>query len=229
MRWRMFRWAALAVIVAAGLAASGCDSPPAGSKTAANLIPQMEAAARAAKSVRIVGLVDEGSQTIDIDMSFSRNWVVGTAGSNGATFFLLTLDGKTYIKADAAFLKVAKAPASACAVMCGKYVELPAASATQLTGSISMQSIVGAIFSKKTMGPVASSGCVFSPATVSGQSVLQCSQGGYTIDVAAHGTPYPVLFTYPHGKQRIAFTDWNSATAPAAPPANQVLNVNKLG
>jgi hypothetical protein len=229
MRTRVFWWAALAVVVAAGLAASGCDSSPADSKAAAKLIPQMEVAVRAAKTVRIVGSVDEGSQTVNINMSFSRNWVVGTAGSNGATFFLLELNGKTYIKADAAFLKVAKAPASACAVMCGKYVELPAASASQLTGSISMQSIVGAVFNKKTMGPLAASGCIFSPATVGGQSVLQCSQGGYTIDVAAHGKPYPVLLTYPHGDQHIAFTEWNSVTPPAVPPADQVLDVSKLG
>jgi hypothetical protein len=148
--------------VAAGLVASGCDSAPAGSKNSATLIPQMEAAARAAKTVRAAGSVDEGSQVVNNNMSFSRSWVVGTAGSNGASFFLLELNGKTYIKADAAFLKVAKAPASACAVMCGKYVELPA-------------------------------------------------------------------LTYPHGHQHIAFTEWNSVTAPAAPPADQVLDVNNLG
>jgi hypothetical protein len=225
---RLFRGAALAAVLAAVLAASGCSSSPAGSKTASKLMPDVQTAAKGATSVHMAGSVNQGSQTATINMSFSGNSVAGTVGLNGASFFLLSLNGKTYIKLDSAFLKYAKAPASACATICGKYVELPASSASQITGSLNMQQLVHQVFSNKNMSSAAGSGCVFSPATVNGQSVLQCRQGAYTVDVAAHGKPYLVYFSGPHG-EHIAFSDWNSVTSPAAPPASQVISLSNLG
>jgi hypothetical protein len=225
---RSFRGAALAVVLAGGLAAAGCSSSPAGSKAAAKLMPEVQAAAKAAGSVHMTGSVNQGPQTATIDMSFSRSSVAGTVGLNGASFVLLSLKGNTYIKLDAAFLRYAKAPASACVTICGKYVELPASSASQITGSLSLSQLMKQVFSSKNMSSAAASGCVFSPATVNGQSVLQCRQGGYTVDVSAHGKPYPVYFTGPHG-EHIAFSDWNSVAPPAAPPADQVISLSKLG
>ena len=131
---RLFRGAVGAAMLAAVMAAAGCSSSPAGSKPAAKLMPHVQAAAKGAKSVHMAGLVNQGSQTATINMSFSGNSVAGTVGLNGASFDLLSLYGTTYIRLDAAFLKYAKAPASACATICGKYVELPAASASQITG-----------------------------------------------------------------------------------------------
>lgn len=225
---RSFRGAALAAVLAAGLAAAGCSSSPAGSKSSAELMPKVQAAAKAAHSVHMAGSVNQGSQKATIDMSFSGSSVAGTVGVNGFSFVLLTLNGHTYIKLDAAFLKYAKAPASACVTICGKYVELPASSAGQITGSLSLKQLIQQVFSNKNMSSAAASGCVFSPATVNGQSVLQCRQGGYTVDVAASGTPYLVYFTGPHG-EHIAFSDWNAVTPPAAPPADQVISLSKLG
>ena len=191
-------------------------------------MPKVQAAAKGAESVHMAGSVNQGSQTATINMSFSGNSVAGTVGLNGASFELLSLNSTTYIKLDAAFLKYAKAPASACATICGKYVELPASSASQITGSLNMQQLMNQVFSDKNMNAAASSGCVFSPATVNGQSVLQCRQGSYTVDVAAHGKPYLVFFSGPHG-EHIAFSEWNSVTLPAAPPASKVISLNKLG
>ncbi len=228
MSAKLSRRAAVAAVLAVGLAAAGCSSSPAGSKPAAKLMPQVQAAAKGATSVHMTGSVNQGSQKATIDMSFSGRSVAGSVGLNGASFDLLSLNGTTYIKLDAGFLKYAKAPASACATICGKYVELPASSASQITGSLSMQQLVHQVFSNKNMSAGAASGCVFSPATVNGQSVLQCRQGPYTIDVAAHGKPYMVYFTGPNG-QHLAFSDWNSVALPAAPPASQVISLGKLG
>lgn len=225
---RSFRGAALAAVLAAGVAAAGCGSSPAGSKAAADLMPKVQAAAKGAQSVHMAGSVTQGSQKVTIDMSFSGSSVAGTVGLNGASFVLLSLNGHTYIKLDAAFLKYAKAPAIACVTICGKYVELPASSASQIAGSLSLKLLMKRVFSNKNMSSAAASGCVFSPATVNGQSVLQCSQGEYTVDVAARGKPYLVYFTGPHG-EHIAFSDWNAVTLPAAPPADQVIGLSKLG
>jgi hypothetical protein len=228
MGLRVFRATVWAAVLAAGLAVSACGSAPAGSKTAAKLMPEVQAAADGATSVHMAGSVTQGSQTVTIDVSFSGSSVAGSVGDNGQIVDLLSLNGQTYLKLDAAFLKLAKAPASACAVVCGKYVELPAASADQITGKLSMHELVTQVFNNKNMTSAAASGCTFSPATVNGQSVLQCRQDGYTIDVAAHGKPFVVYFTGPHG-EHIAFSDWNSVTQPTAPPASQVVSLNSLG
>lgn len=228
MDLRMFRGAALAAVLAAVLAVSACGSAPAGSKSAAKLMPAVQAAADGATSVHMAGSVTQGSQTTTIDVSFSGSSIAGSVGENGQTIDLLSLNGNTYIKLDAAFLKLAKAPASVCAKVCGKYVELPATSASQITGALSMHELVTKVFNNKNMTSAAASGCTFSPATVNDQSVLQCRQGGYTIDVNAHGKPFVVYFTGPNG-EHIAFSDWNSVTQPTPPPASQVVSLSNLG
>jgi hypothetical protein len=226
--WRYCRGTGLAVVLAASLAAAACSSAPAGSKTAAQLIPEIVAAAESATSAHITGSGTEGAQTIDLDVSFSGSSAAGTVGSNGTSFYFLSLNGKTYIKLDAAFLKVANAPASACAKVCGKYVEIPAAEASQVTGALSLHKLLTQAFDNNNTKEAEASGCVFSPATVNGQHVLQCSQGGYTLDVASHGKPYPVYLTGPHGEQ-LSFSNWNSVTLPPAPPVSQVITVPGLG
>jgi hypothetical protein len=225
---RVFRCAALAVVMTAGLAASACGSAPAGSKTAAKLMPEVQALAREAKSVHITGSAIQGAQTVSLNVSFSGTSAAGTIEYNGGSFYLMLLNGNAFIKLNAAFLKLAKLPASACTTACGKYVQLPAATISQLTGAFTMQAFVNEAFSKKNIHAAAASGCVFSPATLNGQSVLQCRQGEYTIDVAAHGHPYLLLITGPSG-EHIAFSDWNSVTLPPPPPASQLISPTKLG
>jgi hypothetical protein len=228
MSLRAFRSGALAVVLAVCLAVAACGSAASDTKTAAMLMPEVQAAADGATSVHMAGSVTQGSQNATIDVSFSRTAAAGTVGLNGDSFYFLSLNGKTFIKVDAAFLRVAGAPASVCAKVCGKYVELPAASASQITGSLSMRQLVKQVFNAKSVSSAAASGCVFAPATVNGHSVLQCRQGAYTIDVAAHGKPYLVYATGPRG-QHIAFSDWNSVTFPALPPASQLISLPRLG
>jgi hypothetical protein len=225
---RIFRLAAPTIALAAGLAIAACGSSSGGSNTSQKLMPQVQEAARTATSVHVTGTVTQGSQTVTLDVSFSGSSLAGSIGLNGATFYVLSLNGKTFIKLNAAFLQVAKAPASVCARICGKYVEVPASSASQITGSMSMQQLVAQVFSNKNISDAASSGCVFSPATWNGQAALQCHQAPYTIDVAAHGKPY-LLYVLGSKGEHIVFSDWNAVTLPQPPPASQVISIPNLG
>lgn len=226
MGLRLSRVSVLAVMVAAGLAVVACSS--AGSQTAAKLMPQVQAAADVATSVHMTGSVPQGKQTATFDVNFSGRSVAGTIGVNGHSFGVLVLGGATYIHVDAAFLTAENAPVSVCAKVCGKYVELSAGVASQITGFLSLQALTTSVFSSKNISAATNSGCVFSPATRNGQSVLECRQGAYTLDVAARGKPYIVYFSGPHGEY-IAFSEWNAVTPPTAPPASQVVSVNSLG
>lgn len=228
MSLRLFRVTGLAVLLAAGVAVAACSSAPAGSQTAAKLIPEIVAAADSATSVHVAGSGPDGSQTVVMNISFSSGSLSGTVGVNGQVLDILSADGKTYIKIDAGFLQVAKAPASACAKYCGKYVEFPAATASQITGSLSLHQILTQSFNNKNTKAAEQSGDVFSPATLNGVHVLQVKDGGYTFDVAAHGKPYPLYLTGPHG-ENLSFSDWNTVTPPAAPAPSQVISIPNLG
>jgi hypothetical protein len=228
MTSRAVRGAGLVIVLAVGLAVSACSSSPAGSKTAAQLVPEIQAAADAATSVHVSGSVTQGKQTTTIDVSINGDSVAGTLGAYSTTFYVLSLDGDSFVKLNAGFLKVENAPASLCGTICGKYVELSASGAIQITALLSMQQLVKEVFNDANMTSAAGSGCIFSPATLSGQSVLQCRQGSYTLDVAAHGKPYLVYWGGPHG-QHLAFSEWNSVTLPTAPPASQVVSLSGVG
>lgn len=225
---RILRAAALAIPLAVGLGMSACSSPPPGSETAARLVPEVQSVSVGATSVQVAGAVTEDNHTTTIDVRINGNSAAGTLGAYGTSYYLLSLNGTIFIKLSAGFLKAERAPASLCAKICGKYVELGASSASQITSFLSMQHLISDVFNDTVMSEAAGSGCLFSPTTRGGQAVLECRQGSYTLDVAAHGRPFLVYWGGPHG-QHLAFSEWNSVTLPAVPPANQVVSVSELG
>lgn len=227
MGLRAFRRAGFVSVLTVGLAVAACGSP-AGSQSAAKLVPEVQAAANTAGSVHVAGSLSQGKQTATIDVSIIGDSVAGYLGAYRTRFYVLSLNGQNFVKLNAAFLNVEKAPASLCATICGKFVELPSSSATQITNLLSMQSLVRQVFDTSTMSAVAASGCMFVPATRDGQSVLECRQGTNTLDVAAHGPPYLVYWNGQNG-QHLVFTDWNSVVLPAVPPASQVVSLSSLG
>jgi hypothetical protein len=222
----VLRVSGLAVALAAGLAAAACSS--ASSQSEAKLMPEVQAAASAATSVHMTGSVHQGKQTATFDVSFSGTSVAGTLGLDGNSFGVLVLGGVTYVKVNAAFLTAENAPASVCAKVCGKYVELPTGTASQITGLLSRQALTTSVVSNKNLSAAGNGTCVFSPATRNGQSVLECRQGAYTLDISARGKPYIVYFGGPHGEY-ITFSQWDGVTPPTAPPASQVVSINSLG
>jgi hypothetical protein len=225
---RILRRAVLVIVLAAGLAVSACSYPPPGSESAAQVMPEVQAASETATSVHVAGSVRNGTQTTTMNVRIYGDSVAGTLGAYGTGFYVLSLNGASFVRLNAAFLSVENAPASLCAQICGRYVELPASSASQITGLLSMQQLISQVFNNKNMSTAAGSGCIFTPATLGGQAVLQCNQGSYTLDVAAHGKPYLLYWSGPHG-QHLEFSEWNSVTLPTAPPASQVVSLSDLG
>jgi hypothetical protein len=191
-------------------------------------VPELQAAADTASSVHVAGSLVHGRQATTIDVGISGNSVAGYLGGSGTRFYVLSLNGQSYVKLSAAFLISENAPASLCARICGKYVSLPSGSSASITGLLSMRQLDTEIFNARPMALMAASGCDFSPATVNGQSVLQCRQGSYTFDVAAQGKPYLLYWSGPEG-QHLTFSQWNSVILPSAPPPSQVVSASELG
>jgi hypothetical protein len=221
----------LAVALAIGaLAGCGSSGKSSGSEPAGQVLTNVRSEAKAAKSVHISGSVKQGSTTIVLDMSFDGPDFFGTVREGAANVDMLALSGKIYVKLTSAFLKTAKLPSSVaatvCAKYCGRYVELPASDAAQLTGNVGMTELVNEAFSAKMVTQAKQSSVEFKPATVDGQPVLQASQDGYTFDVTRGSAHYPVVWA---GKgQRIVLSEWNSVTLPAPPPATDVISLSSL-
>ena len=149
----------------------------------------MQASVRQASSVHVAGQLTNNGTPISVDLDMHRNGdVSGTVSQNGAPFQVIGVGKVIYIKATRAFLQAVKAPTSACAVVCGKWLQLTSAEARQLTGDLSMSSLTAPLTSGQvpTLTEAGS-------ATVNGQSawVLRASDGS-TLDVSSASQHYPL-------------------------------------
>jgi hypothetical protein len=187
----------------------------------------MKTSIQHATSVRMTGTVTTGGQTLRLDLSMTKaGEMSGQIAAGQAAFTVLTTGGKSYIKVTASFLKYAKVPAAACAVMCDKYLLATGSLQSGLTGSISWSQMLDGSSKQINANNMTNTGKV----TVNGQPAwaLRSTDGGVGY-VAAQGTPYLLRISAPKGQTgQIDFSEWNSVTIPPPPPASQVVDINKL-
>jgi hypothetical protein len=220
MNARLIAGPALALAAAATISACG-GSAPAAAPTLAKEFPAMKAAARSASSVRLVGALN--SNTLDMVLTRSGD-LNGTSGHDGVEFTVLVVGGTSYIKVTSEFLRLAKAPAAACAKYCGKWVEAPPSTTSALTSGLSMSQLVDGIFAKV---PTKAEGGKPLKATVfHSQPAWSAQHQGTTVYIARHGKPY--LLGYTHAGQGLRFTDWNTATVPGKPAPSQIVQISQL-
>jgi hypothetical protein len=223
--------AGMAAIAAVGVvAASACSSAgsgiPSGAERASVVLPEITSAVKSARSVHVTGRVSTGGRTTTINLGFAgASGMSGTMTVSGAELGLLSTNDETYIKINSAFLTLANAPTSACKLMCGKYVLVPAADAQSITGALSMSGLLNSVFGKL---PHAAAGDYFVPGTYQGQAVLEFRQSGYSLIVARSSPHFPLAITAPHGEY-LGFSAWNAVTVPPPPPASQTVKLGSLG
>jgi hypothetical protein len=204
------------------IALAGCgSSAPAGSVSATQAIAAMRTDMASASGAHMDGSVISGSKLVTMNMTFYGSEIDGTITESSASFGVLTVNGTTYVKASPSFLKLAGLSAADCSRLCGKYIELPGASASQITGDLSLKSLAGQMFSASQLKQV--EGQVFVPGTYDGQKALKGGQGKYWLYITATKPYYPLAITGPNGES-VTFSEWNTVTAPAAPPASEVVS-----
>jgi len=231
--------AAVGAITCAGILIAGCggsgspsglsSSAPASDKTeptSTALITSMQASVRHANSVHIAGHVTSHGIPITVNLDMHRNGdISGTVRQNGAPFNVISVHSAVYIKATRSFLHAVRAPSSACAVVCGKWLQLTSTQAKQLAGDLSMSSITTPL----TSGQVPELTRAGSK-TIDGQRAweLQAADGSVLL-VRSANPHYPVeATTGGRPGEDVLYSRWNTAPNPVAPPANQVLNLNNL-
>lgn len=211
------------------VAICSCGSSAPTEPGAAALATSVQNSVHDASSVHVNGAVSDRGVPVGLNLGINRAGdISGTIHENGANLNVLSANGKVFIKATPEFLKQAHAPAGACSVVCGRWVELPPKQASQLTRQLTMSSLTG----EASSGSAANQQKVTEAGTttVNGQPawVLK-SPDGSTVDVSQQSTPYPLQVKSGNAKQgALQYSQWNSVPQPKAPPANQVINLSHL-
>jgi hypothetical protein len=214
--------AAVGAVLLAGCGSSGSSAP---SRTPAETVAQMKSAVSGANSVHLNGVLRSSGRAVGLDIGLIKSGEFsGTITDNGVPLTLTDTGGKLYVKATPAFLKQLRVSPALCSLMCGKYVELTTAQSGALAGNFTMRKLLASLTG--SLPKFADAGTT----TVRGQQaqVLRAADGSM-LDVAATGTPYPLRAVGKGHNGQLDFTQWNSVPHPAAPPANQVINMASLG
>jgi hypothetical protein len=185
----------------------------------------MKAAVANAASMHLAGRVATSGRATALDLDVLRaGGISGSITQNGVPLELIGAAGKVYVKATPAFLRELRASAGICNLMCGKYVQMSGAAGSQLDGSLNMASLTRAFVTGLPRETRAGT------TTVAGQqAVVLHGSDGSTLDVAAHGTPYPLRVIAPAGHhETLTFSQWNRVATPTAPPASKVINLSQL-
>jgi hypothetical protein len=212
------------------LAVGGCSGSYSSSSSApkepssSDLQSSMRSSVASANSVHFNGNLSDNGVPVGVDMGVSRSGdLQGSVTENGAKLQVIGVDGKIYIKATPEFLKEVKAPASACSLICGHWVQLPQAEARPLTSQLTLKNLSDSVNSSHG-AQLKESGST----TVDGKAayVLKAPNGA-TIDVSQSSPHYPLQAHAGSGKSgMVTFSQWNSVPHPAPPPAKDVINLN---
>ena len=209
------------------VAVCACGSSDPAEPSAASLVKAAQTAARSANSVHVDGSVSESGAPVGLNLGINRAGdMSGTVSEHGVKLNLVSANGKVYIKANEAFLKQAGAPPATCKLVCGKWVQLPPAQASQLTSQLTMAKLTGQTGASAGTGPakVTKAGT----GSVNGQPTwVVKGPNGAKLNVSQHGTHYPLKVQSGSGQQGVVtYSQWNSVPQPKAPPSNEIINLS---
>jgi hypothetical protein len=181
----------------------------------------VNSAAGNASSVHLTATFVQGGSNGGLNVSLTRsNDLYGQITYNNRPVTVLVTQGHAYLKVTAAALTAMGLPSAACVLVCDKYLKMSAGQSKSILGGLGWSALVGQSSSMPRLHYVRT-------VSMNGQPAWEMSVGGGgTVYVAAQGTPYPLRLV--KGSNRVDFTQWNSATIPPLPPANQVIDLSKL-
>ena len=240
-RHRRTSYLALAAAIALGLSACASTTPtnkakPISSSSAttapdaAAVYQLMRTSAAAAKSVHIKGAFIEKGQKLQIDVAGDRagtNTRVIVDDGNGAVE-ILTVNGRFYLKADAAYWT--KNGSAAAKVAAGKYVTVPAGSAAGMD-VFKVGTLLDQILAKD-MSNVQKLNTQVEETEVDGVSAYLMTDkiggDGSRIYVSADGQARLIRIESPKGEGLLNFTEWDAVAPVSAPPADQLVELPRF-
>jgi hypothetical protein len=198
---------------------------------AAEILAKANDAFTRADSVHVKGGGFSEGQQFALDIRYGANGAVGSLTSNGQTIELLRIGSTVYVKGSAAFWRsIGGNPAAE--LLKGRYLKVPA-SAPNFAEVASFTDL------KKTSEQFLATDAEISKGsrkTIRGMDAIGLNSrasGGGTLYVALRGEPYPLQVAPNNGKTdetgSLDFVDYGVPVKLAPPPADQVVDVSKLG
>lgn len=220
---------------AASASASPTPTPtptPFAGQTAEQILATSKKAAVAAKSVHVKGQVTQDGQTMELDMTLAAGGLAdGTMKLDGGLLTLRRVGKEAYMQGDKTFW-AANGAAEVATLLSGKWIKMPIQqkdfgdfnSMTDLATFVTEGLVPEGTLTRvdgKTVDGVETVG--LDDGTKEGAGVLYISTGT---------PPYPLLSEPAAGStstDRIAFTEWDAPVTITAPPADEVIDIAKLG
>jgi hypothetical protein len=195
------------------------SAKPATPTTASQVQSHMFSVVNGAKSVHVTGIYTwpHFKLTLDVGMLQSGQ-MAGFISNNGLPLSMIDVGGKMYVKATSALAAYYHQPG--CAPVCGKYAIYPRHDTAGMVRSMGWKSTLNTL---TLMGNDLFANPIHM--TFHGQPALQMMASGYDpgayVIVTATPQALPLEAVDPH-HFKLAFSDWNSVPAPAAPPKSKI-------
>jgi hypothetical protein len=213
--------------IAVGPMLAGCGSgstgPSEATPTVASLVKTMRADFRHAKSLRLSGHMRVQGKPLAVDLKMRRSGdSAGQITLNGASFRIVRVGSKTYAYVSRSFFRYLRStrpiPASACALICGKYVTVPIGAVPGFSLG-SLAKMIG----KHVSVPRETPHMIVT--TFEGQPAYELSHAGQAAFFAKNDHHY--LIGYRARKQGLAmsFSQWNSVPPISPPPAGKIVKI----
>jgi hypothetical protein len=199
--------------------------------TADEVFAKTKAAAQAATSVRVKGEVADSGQSIAIDLKLAgvaRG--SGTVIQDGGRIDLVRDGNDIYFKADEKTLSktVAQGDARIVKLIAGRWVKATVTTAgfDSFAGLLDLVEFVKGVLSPD--GKVSRvDGKMVSGVTTVGLKD-NAATGGGVLYVADTGEPFPLRIEPGSGTGGVTMSDWNTEITITVPPADQVIDADKL-
>ncbi|MDX3798521.1 hypothetical protein [Streptomyces sp. AK04-3B] len=224
--------------LAVGLGLTGCSEDPDAGTNGVGRLPAQEiqaktkTAAGSVDAVRLSGNVVTSGRTYKLDMRLKADGATGSVTAEGATFHLLRVGEKLFLKADAAFWKHEDAKSddgkdtAAGDKLDGKYVKVPTGdpSYKKFSGFTDKDLLLDGLLTLHgtldTDGHHEQSGVRTVRITGDGGS-------GGTLDVSLEGKPYPLRLERAGGAGTLSFSAWGKDFALDEPAKGETVDYGK--
>lgn len=216
---------------ATSIASSPSAAAPTGSGVADlpadQILARAKTALKDAGSVRIAGAGGSGANRLELDIRYAGTSAQGTISTSGQPVEVRRIGSVAYIKGSQKFLET-QLPGAGATLLAGKWLRTPVTD--QRFGPLTQ------LFDLATAadGVLTPDGTVTKGerGTVAGQDAvaLHTGAGAGALWIATTGQPYPLRIDEGGADAgKIAFTEYGAKVAVVPPPADQVVDVSKLG
>jgi hypothetical protein len=205
-------------VILAGCGASSDNGEA--KKTGPQVASDAADAMKAAGAFHIAGTANEGGKPMSVDLQIQNNDLSGKLTLDGASFNLIVVNGKAYIKGDTKFWTASGVPAQSAALISNRWVLAPSST------SADFSQLTADGFAKEFKNPSDSAiQTTVRKAKVDGKNVVVVTQkDGSELDVAAKGKPYPVRISNKGESGALTFSGWGQTQPINTPPSPLDLN-----